>query len=166
MVWQPARFETYMEQIPKIHPEFSHEVFVDAVTRWSEVKAGEVLREGVPLTEDEAQLATAVGVEHPERVRILEVDAIPSPKDESIQAVARSHGFDFSAFKGLTLGHGILVVRGSRTRRLVAHELRHVHQYENAGSMAAFLETYITQLQAYGYQDAPLEVDARRYEQE
>lgn len=49
--------------------------------------------------------------------------------------------------------------------RLVTHELRHVHQYETAGSIAAFLPVYLQQILDYGYAHAPLEMDARAHEQ-
>lgn len=65
---------------------------------------------------------------------------------------------------GLTLGYGILVVQGQETRRLLSHEFRHVHQYEQAGSIVAFLPTYLQQIAAFGYRNAPLELDARQHE--
>jgi hypothetical protein len=50
------------------------------------------------------------------------------------------------------------------TTRLVSHELRHVHQYETAGSIAAFLGVYLAQIATVGYDNAPLEPDAIRHE--
>ena len=66
---------------------------------------------------------------------------------------------------GLTLGYAVLVCRGHEaTPRLLSHEFRHVHQYEIAGSIAAFLPGYLHQIVAYGYANAPLEIDARNHE--
>jgi hypothetical protein len=48
--------------------------------------------------------------------------------------------------------------------RLLRHEFRHVHQYEMAGSIIAFLPVYLGQIVQFGYRDAPLEVDARAHE--
>jgi hypothetical protein len=41
------------------------------------------------------------------------------------------------------------------------HEFRHVYQVERAGSMEAFLKTYLEQIVEFGYDDAPWEVEAR-----
>jgi hypothetical protein len=65
---------------------------------------------------------------------------------------------------GLTLGHSIFIVRGHKDRRLLSHELRHVHQYEHHGSIAAFLPVYLQQIVEVGYANAPLEADARAHE--
>jgi len=39
-----------------------------------------------------------------------------------------------------------------------------VYQYEQHGSIAAFLPVYLSQVLEVGYQDAPLERDARAHE--
>ncbi|MBT8044102.1 MAG: hypothetical protein KJO79_04050, partial [Verrucomicrobiae bacterium] len=44
---------------------------------------------------------------------------------------------------------------------LIAHELVHVRQYEQAGSVWRFMVDYIFQCLAYGYHDAPMEREAR-----
>jgi hypothetical protein len=63
---------------------------------------------------------------------------------------------------GLTLGYAVLVCRDHEARpRVLSHEFRHVHQYEVAGSIAAFLPGYLQQIVAHGYANAPLEIDAR-----
>jgi hypothetical protein len=41
-----------------------------------------------------------------------------------------------------------------------------VHQYEAAGSIAAFLPLYLQQIVLYGYERAPFEVDARAHERD
>jgi hypothetical protein len=47
---------------------------------------------------------------------------------------------------------------------LLSHELRHVYQYEAAGSIAAFLLNYLWQIATAGYEECPLELDARAHE--
>jgi hypothetical protein len=66
---------------------------------------------------------------------------------------------------GLTLGHSIFICRGHQTRRLLSHELRHVHQYEAHGSIAEFLPVYLQQIAEVGYANAPFEIEARAHEQ-
>ena len=65
---------------------------------------------------------------------------------------------------GLTLGYGVYVCHGHGSIRLLSHEFRHVYQYEHAGSIAAFLPAYLQQIVTVGYNNAPLEVDARAHE--
>lgn len=65
---------------------------------------------------------------------------------------------------GLTLGHAIYIRRGHLEDRLLSHELRHVAQVEQAGSLEAFLQRYVTEIFTHGYWNAPLEVDARAHE--
>jgi hypothetical protein len=65
---------------------------------------------------------------------------------------------------GLTLGDGVYVCHGHGTVRLLSHEFRHVYQYEQAGSIGAFLPVYLQQIVTFGYNNAPLEVDARTHE--
>ena len=62
------------------------------------------------------------------------------------------------------LGHSIFVRAGHETARLLSHELRHVYQYERAGSIAGFLPTYLQQIIEVGYAACPLERDARGHE--
>jgi hypothetical protein len=66
----------------------------------------------------------------------------------------------------MTLGYSVFILRGHMSPRLLSHECRHVHHYEAAGSIAAFLPIYLEQIALYGYDDAPLERDAGAYEVE
>ena len=59
---------------------------------------------------------------------------------------------------GLTARYGI-VFKTRPTRFLIAHELRHVAQYERLG-LDGFAHRYITELLAVGYAQSPLEADA------
>jgi hypothetical protein len=66
---------------------------------------------------------------------------------------------------GLTLGYAVFIRRGRETSvQLISHELRHVRQYEAAGSISSFLPIYLQSVIAYGYFDSPYEVDARAHE--
>ena len=50
-----------------------------------------------------------------------------------------------------------------RDENLIAHELAHVEQYERLGT-ARFLWRYFVLLLRYGYDDHPMEIEARRHE--
>jgi hypothetical protein len=123
-----------------------------------------VIRNGSTLTEQGLSDARAVGVAMPERIRIATVRTVPLPDDEALRNVALSTGLLGPDMVGLTLGYAILIVEGHATRRLLTHEFRHVHQYEQAGSIASFLPGYLGQIATFGYVNAPLEIDARNHE--
>ncbi len=58
----------------------------------------------------------------------------------------------------------IYIAEGCLTARLLAHECRHVYQYEVAGSIEAFLPLYLKQIAEFTYKRAPYELDARAWE--
>jgi hypothetical protein len=123
------------------------------------------LRMGRPLAPWQTAEARDVGVCRPECVRICLVRTLPAPRNQELLAVAEMAGLAPGKAAGLTLGYSIYLqhVRAGQSR-LLRHELRHVAQYESAGSNRAFLTDYLQQVARYGYRDAPLEIDARRYE--
>lgn len=116
------------------------------------------------MTDEEITLASKVGVARPELIRLQLCDCLPMPQDPLLQAIAIQTGLLGPHMAGLTLGYSILVCRGHETRCLLAHEFRHVFQYEQYGSIAGFLPVYLQQIAEYGYKDAPFEVDARTHE--
>jgi len=140
-------------------------VLLSRAVAWAEAEERQVLKTGACLTQAEHALAKSVGVTRPEQVRVQMVDAMPGPSDPMLQAAIRQTGMLGPETRGLTLGHAIFMRRGEQSWRLLSHELRHVYQYEHAGSTAAFLGVYLRQMLDYGYRDAPLEVDARAHEQ-
>ncbi len=139
-------------------------VLLPRAIAWVEAQSAAILRSGRPLSETEIRLARAVGVKRPEDVRVSVVDSFPLPDDPELRSVAVETGLLGPGMIGVTFGHGIYVCDGHVDNRLISHECRHVYQYEEAGSIAAFLETYLWQIVTFGYHDAPLEIDARQHE--
>lgn len=139
------------------------EILPLAVT-WAEQQAENILKNGRPLSESERKIAIAVGVRRPELVRIMSVAAIPTPNNPALRAAAAAVGLLGSNTAGITCGYGIYIREGQYGERLVVHECRHVYQYEQYGSISAFLLEYLSQLIQHGYFEAPLELDARIYE--
>ncbi len=131
---------------------------------WAEAQAAHAAASGQALTEAELDLARGVGVARPELIRVAVVDALPMPEDPALQAAGVQTGLLGSGMVGLTLGYSIFICRGHQTIRLVSHECRHVFQYEQAGSIGAFLGNYLQQIVQFGYANAPLEADARAHE--
>ncbi|MBN3792489.1 hypothetical protein [Burkholderia sp. Ac-20353] len=135
-----------------------------AAVAWAEAQAARGQALGAPLTPGQSDDARAVGVAQPERIRIVTTAVLPFPDTPSLAAIARDTGLLSPGTIGLTLGHAVFVVEGHVTRRLLTHEFRHVHQYEAAGSIGAFLARYLHEIATVGYVDAPLEADARQHE--
>lgn len=144
-----------MHELPRILP---------GAVAWAEAQAARAAQVGESLTSLEQDMARSVGVAAPERVRVEIVERLPLPEDTALRAAALQAGLLGPNMTGLTLGHSIFICRGHKTRRLLSHELRHVHQYERAGSIAAFLPVYLRQVLEVGYQSAPFEADARAHE--
>lgn len=131
---------------------------------WAEAQSKLIMDHGFPLTAAGIADARTVGVAMPENIRVALVPSLPLPEDYELRTIALGAGLLGPGMIGLTLGHGIFIVQGYETRRLCSHEFRHVHQYEQAGSIAAFLPEYLRQVSGFGYRDSPFEVDARRHE--
>lgn len=133
---------------------------------WAESRENDAVAQGMPLTAMEIRLAQAVGVQRPDLIRIMDVPRLPLPDDPQLRLAAIQTGLLDENTDGLTLGYAIYLVGGRRSNRLVSHECRHVYQYEAAGSIAAFLSKYLQEIDLYGYENAPLEIDARAHELE
>jgi hypothetical protein len=131
---------------------------------WVEAEEAKALASGRPLAISESALAVAVGVTSPERVRISLVTSFPQPSHPELRAAADQTGLLGPSMAGLTFGHAIFVKHGQLANRLLSHELRHVYQYESAGSIAAYLPEYLLQIVTIGYTNAPYEIDARQHE--
>ena len=140
-------------------------ILLPKAVAWAEMQAETALASGSPLSESALALAREVGVRHAERVRIRVVDRIPRPDDAQLREAAIQTGLFGPDTVGLVIGYAVFVRAGFETsRRVLSHELRHVHQYECYGSIKAFLSVYLPQLVQFGYAGAPLELDAAAHE--
>ncbi len=131
---------------------------------WAESSSRSALANGRPLDADELALALGVGVNQPHGIRLIIVDQLPRPADPLLKRAADETGLLGPNMIGLTLGYAIFIVRGHLDRRLLSHECRHVHQYEEYGSIAEFLPEYLEQVVTVGYHNSSFERDARAHE--
>ena len=131
---------------------------------WAEQRAAEIAAAGEPLSDSELAVAIKVGVVAPGRIRLSLVSTLPLPADPMLRQAAFQTGLLGPNMIGLTLGHGIYICNGHKSVALLSHEFRHVYQYEQAGSIAAYLPDYLLQIVKYGYSSAPYEIDARTHE--
>ncbi|MFD1260140.1 hypothetical protein [Entomomonas asaccharolytica] len=132
--------------------------------QWAEDTEEYIIKQGIALNKTQQADAKTVGVIHPEKIYVLELDIFPLPEDPTLQKAATTLGLLGKNTVGLTLGYGILIKKGLLSRSLLSHECRHVYQYEQEGSVAAFIKAYLASIIEYGYFDSPYEIDARKYE--
>lgn len=131
---------------------------------WTQFQSDYIARVGEGLPSHLIKVAERVGVAQPDRIRVAHVESLPLPEEPLLREAALHMGLLGPDTQGLTLGHSIYIVKGLPTVRLLSHEFRHVHQYEVLGGIAHFLPVYLDQIMAFGYRDAPLEIDARLHE--
>ena len=131
---------------------------------WAEAQAAQISSSGRSLDEGEMELGAGswCGTARPRTGRAGRCSNTPGrPR------AARGRAPDGSIGPGMSWPDpGSVYLHPSRLRnqRLLSHELRHVHQYEQTGSIAGFLPDYLQQIVLVGYADAPLEQDARAHE--
>ena len=143
-----------------ITPEQFH-ILLPLASAWAEEQEGIVLRDGGPLNESQMIDARAVGICHPEKVRLLSVGAIPLPADPSLKAAAQATQLITPRTHGLTLRYGIYIRSDCWwDRRLTVHELVHTSQYERLGGFMPFLQQYLNECITIGYPEAPMEQEA------
>lgn len=131
---------------------------------WAEFQSQHVASLGVALPEPLLNVARRVGVQRPELIRVKLVDRLPLPEEPTLRQAAIETRLLGPNMVGLTLGYGIFLVHGHDNVRLISHECRHVYQYETLGTIDKFLPVYLQQIVDFGYESAPLEVDARAHE--
>ena len=133
--------------------------------RWVEEQERNILRDGVPLDQEQLEIARKVGIRDFGRIRLLQVDEIPSPQDPVLQTAAEAAGLISVLTSGLTARYGIFIRSDYwGDRRLVAHELAHVAQYERLGGIEPFLRQYLTECLNAGYPNGELEEEAKALE--
>jgi hypothetical protein len=147
-----------------VDQQFSQEQFealLPLAVEWAAEQEQRILREGVPLSEEEVADAKAVGVRDPERIRLLQVDVIPAPAHPMLKAAYNTINFLTAKPRGLTVRYGIFVRADCRQdRNLLLHELVHTAQYERLGGFVAFLRKYLFECATAGYGAAPMEQEA------
>jgi hypothetical protein len=136
-------------------------VLLPLAATWAESQSRLILHNGIALSKTQLELARCVGVRKSELIRILVVKEIPRPENGMLKSACMELNFLGPDTQGLTLSYGVFIKTESEAnRKLLAHEFRHVAQYEQHSSIMSYLSIYIPELFQYGYDRAPLEIDA------
>ena len=134
-----------------------------AVWLWAARLERRALRHGRPLNRRELELARRAGVRRPDRIRVLVVDDMPSAGLPWMRRLAARWGLSMDGVIGLCLRYGIFLRRRPGRLETLVHECVHTAQYERLGGLAAFLSRYLGECLRYGYDRAPMEIEAERF---
>jgi len=128
---------------------------------WAEKEEAIILDQGVPLTGPQLADARHVGVAHPEKIRVLLVEALPYPENADVVFAAKQVGLFQAGSSGLALGYGIFLRYGDgEDRQVLVHECVHVAQYERLDGIRPFLNVYLRECIDPGYPFGALEQEA------
>lgn len=127
---------------------------------WYEATETKLLTQGRALSKIETRTAIALGVAHPERVRVVVLRNVPMPANPILLKMAKRFGFGSRLEIGRTMGYAILVKpQGAKDPTVVGHELVHVAQQDRLGRKQ-FVRQILTELATVGYGKSTLELEA------
>ena len=131
------------------------------VVNWVTEMEKAILEQGQRLLIENRRDAEEIGIRRVDDVRIVVLNSIPLPTDPGLKQLVVETELITDKTSGITFGHGIVLKNGAVGRRLIAHELVHVLQYERFGGIEAFLKEYVKEV-AFppGYPNGPLEREA------
>jgi hypothetical protein len=139
-------------ELPKLLPR---------VLDWVKAEEKRALEQGTALSPAALDDARAAGVHTPESIRVCAVPEIPQPEHPRIKQLAAELRLITPQTIAITFGFGIFVRTGRATdRETLVHECVHVAQYEKLG-VEGFLMQYVVQIFKNGYDNAPMEREAR-----
>ena len=136
------------------------------IVDWAEAQEEHILKNGVPLDDDQKIDAYLVGVKAIEKVRLMKVQRIPLINLPEIQKAVIQLRILSASTRGITFGHGIYIRQDVwNSRCLIIHELAHTMQYERYKSFNKFLQQYINECIQVGYPNGELEREAIKIEE-
>ena len=131
------------------------------IVRWVSRHEAVVLAAGRSLGPRELEIARAVGVRMPQRVRVLAVRKVPMPGPDWLHKLASLFKMPVESPVGICLRYGIYLAHSpANSEFILAHELAHTAQYEKEGGYVGFLRRYVCECLACGYTSAPMEEEA------
>lgn len=138
---------------------------VQLASTWVEEQENFILSKGIKLNSKQMNLASKIGIIEIEKVRLLKVDSIPLPLNLTLNEAIRFIGLISDKSIGITFRYGIYIRSDYwQDESLLIHELTHTRQYEKLGEISNFLNQYAKECIYYGYENSPLEIEARGME--
>ncbi len=136
-------------------------VLLPIACAWAEEQEHIIIHYGVPLSPVQNADAVKIGIDHPEKIRLLKVTRIHFPVHRPLCTAADATQLISPLTAGLTVRYGIFIRADCwDDRRLVCHELVHTSQYERLGGLQQFLQQYLYECITIGYPAAPMEQEA------
>lgn len=112
----------------------------------------DILRFGVPLTEVQKIIAVKAGIKEIEKVRILNLNIgeIKKTVPKDLLSFILETGFMSDKTNAITYGYGIFYTgKSTNPIRTIAHELKHIEQYEKFCGINNFIDKYINQIKEF-----------------
>ena len=132
------------------------------IESWVEEQQHLVLTSGFSLSPNGLHCAISLGIRKPLNVRVLHVRSMPYPSHNGVRILAEQLGVITPKTQGMTFFYGIMVRNDTwYDPVLLAHQLKHVQQYERMGGIHVFLKRFVAECFLHGCDSAPLEVEAR-----
>lgn len=102
--------------------------FVMVWVRYHEKNA---LRHGRKLNDSEINWAKKIGITHPQDIRILSLERIPTPIPHFIEKLIQKLEFPAGNASGMCMRYGIYTKQlHANNKSLIAHELVHTHLHQ------------------------------------
>jgi hypothetical protein len=145
------------------HKDIVSKILVPQYIEWGYEIETQGLKSGVPLDSEGLMLAKDIGIQSPEKIRIVYVDEVPFPHDNfALKVLGEAVGFigDNIINEAQAFGYSIYVRKDYEfDKPSLAHEIVHVLQIERANFEDVTFQ-HLSDLAKYGYDKAPLEVEA------
>lgn len=162
IVRAPTQEELSVLDNPPIEIRAKQDRLTPLALEWLNETETNLLKSGQSLSEADVAMARAVGVQQPERVRVVILAEFPAPENDHLLTEAGKYGLGSEAEGGRTMGYVIMLKKKYANERwILAHELVHVAQQEQMGR-EAFIRRLIAERELMGYRRAPLELEANK----
>lgn len=126
---------------------------------WHEVC---IRTKGTPISAHLIDWARDQGIQSPDLTHVTRTHPIPLPAPVFLRHWLDNRGFPCIHLSGLSLRHGIYLAPNLPDEDdTLRHELIHTRQYQQAGSIFAFLRRYLFQCLTEGYLHCQMEREAR-----
>ncbi|WP_337843355.1 hypothetical protein [Rheinheimera sp.] len=161
--WGLAFFAVLVAAVAVFHQRIIGFVVLPPYIEWAAATEAAGVATGEALTEQQLQLARDIGIQQPERVRLVYVDEVPFPYHNLLlKIVGEALGFIGEGIinNAQVFGYSIYVRKDySLTKPRLAHELVHVLQIERS-DLTTVVSQHFADLATYGYENSPLELEA------